>query len=231
MATALAEAERESAGVAEVEGPAADEAAAAAEGRMMDGGRGAASLKTCLGSRNFGSMCLGAMKFWQTTKISAETFLACQPGPGLHALDSPGTGRLGCLNSLEQLLEHPHQGIIVLTSEHLSDKVTPLAQKLRRQLQTLKHEFVLRERILHPRGSDVRRSVVQDEIGLPVVQVRTEELATLGSGNVGDKGGYVLKGFDRVEIDSDDEGAFRHVLFGDLQPSSGRGTEIDTAFG
>jgi len=33
------------------------------------------SLKTCLASRNFGSMCLGARKPWQTTKISAETLL------------------------------------------------------------------------------------------------------------------------------------------------------------
>ena len=35
----------------------------------------ARSLKTCFGSRNFGSICFGARKSRQTTKISAETFL------------------------------------------------------------------------------------------------------------------------------------------------------------
>lgn len=79
MATALADAERERAGVAVVEGPAVDDDAAA-EGRIMVGGRGAASLKTCFGSRNLGSICFGAMKFWHTTKISAETFLTRQLG-------------------------------------------------------------------------------------------------------------------------------------------------------
>ena len=33
------------------------------------------SLKTCWGSRNLGSTCLGARKSRQTTKISAETLL------------------------------------------------------------------------------------------------------------------------------------------------------------
>lgn len=39
------------------------------------GGRVETSLKTCLGSRNLGSICCGAKNPVQTTKISAETFL------------------------------------------------------------------------------------------------------------------------------------------------------------
>jgi len=41
----------------------------------MEVGKDETSLKTCLGSRNLGSICFGAMKSRQTTKISAETFL------------------------------------------------------------------------------------------------------------------------------------------------------------
>ena len=44
-------------------------------GKVMEVGSGAISLKTCFGSRNFGSMCFGARNSLQTTKISAETFL------------------------------------------------------------------------------------------------------------------------------------------------------------
>lgn len=61
-----------------MDGPASEEAVA--EGRIILGGRGAASLKTCFGSRNLGSICFGAMKPWQTTKISAETFLLISLG-------------------------------------------------------------------------------------------------------------------------------------------------------
>jgi len=51
-------------------------------GAVMDAGRGAMSLKTCLGSRNFGSICFGAINSRQTTKISADTFLVqCQQLP------------------------------------------------------------------------------------------------------------------------------------------------------
>lgn len=47
----------------------------ASVGSVIDVGRDAMSLKTCLGSRNLGSMCFGAIKSRQTTKISAETLL------------------------------------------------------------------------------------------------------------------------------------------------------------
>ena len=38
-------------------------------------------------------------------------------------------------------------------------------------------------------------------------------------------------GLDGVQVDTDDEGAFRHVLFGYLEPTTGSGTQVDTAFG
>lgn len=99
-------------------------------------------------------------------------------------MDIPGTGRLRSFHTLEQLSKHPHQGIIILTSKHLGHEMPSLPQKLSRQLQRLEHQLILRKGILHPCGTDVGRTVMQDEIGFPVVQVRSNHLSTLRRGNV-----------------------------------------------
>jgi hypothetical protein len=62
------------------------------------------------------------------------------------------------------------------------------------------------------------------------MQMRSEDLSTLRGSNVGDEGRDVRKGFDGVEIDTDDEGAFWHILLSDLEPTARGSTEIDTAF-
>lgn len=111
----------------------------AAGASVMEVGRGATSLKTCFGSRNFGSICFGAIKPWQTTKISADTLLARQYISSERVRDSPRTGRLGRFDGLEQLSEDPHQAVVVLTPEDLGDKVSTFHQKFGGKLQRLQH--------------------------------------------------------------------------------------------
>ena len=56
------------------------------------------------------------------------------------------------------------------------------------------------------------------------------ELSTaLRGSDIGDKGDDVWKGSDRIQVDADNEATSRHVLLGDLKPSSRSGAEVDHA--
>lgn len=41
---------------------------------------------------------------------------------------------------------------------------------------------------------------------------------------------YIRDRLDRVQIDTDEEGLLRAVFFGNLEPTTGSGTEIDDDF-
>lgn len=61
------------------------------------------------------------------------------------------------------------------------------------------------------------------------MHVLTQSLSTVRGGDVGDKGCDMRKGLDGVKVDTDDERAFRHVLFSYLKPTTRSSTQIDTA--
>ena len=144
--------------------------------------------------------------------------------------DSPRTGRLGRFHGLEQLSEDPHQAVVVLTPEDLGDKVSTFDQELGGKLQRLQNQLVLGESVLNPSGTDVGSTIVEHQVGFPVMKMRAEDVATLRGGDIGDESRDMRQRFDRVKVDTDDQRALGHVLLGDLQPSTGRGTEIDCTF-
>lgn len=51
----------------------------------------------------------------------------------------------------------------------------------------------------------------------------------MSGGDIGDEGCDMRKGLDGVKVDTDDERAFRHVLFSYLKPTTRSSTQIDTA--
>jgi len=145
-------------------------------------------------------------------------------------VDSPRRWRLRRFDALEQLPKHPHQAVIILTSEHFGNEAPSLHQEVRGQSQTLQDQFILRESILYPSRTNVRCSIMQDQIRLPIVQMSSELGPTLRSGDIRYEGNDVWKGFDRIEVDTDDEAALWHVLLGYLKPTSWSCTEVDNAF-
>jgi hypothetical protein len=71
---------------------------------------------------------------------------------------------------------------------------------------------------------------VHDQIGLPVVHVLLELGSTVRGGDIRDKSDDMRQRLDRVKVDTDDETALGHVLFGHLQPTSRGRTKIDGTF-
>ena len=71
---------------------------------------------------------------------------------------------------------------------------------------------------------------MEHQVGFPVMKMRAEDVATLRGGDIGDEGRDMRQRFDGVKIDTDDQRALGHVLFRDLQPSTGGCTEIYRTF-
>lgn len=133
-------------------------------GSVIDVGRDAMSLKTCFGSRNLGSMCFGAIKSRQTTKISAETLLQKGQIPRRGSVVShiPRRRRFRCFYRLEKLTKDPEQTVIILTSENLGNKTSALGQKFCGKFQTLQNQLVLSEGILDPCTTNVGSTVMKN---------------------------------------------------------------------
>lgn len=144
--------------------------------------------------------------------------------------DSPRRRWFCRFDILEQLVEDPHKRVVILTPEHFRDECSSLDQEFRRKLQTLQHQLVLSESILNPSGTDIRRTIVQHDIGFPVVHVLLELGSAVRCRNIGDKGCDMGQGSDGIQIDTDNQRSLWHVLFGDLKPTSRRSTQIDCTF-
>jgi len=141
--------------------------------------------------------------------------------------DVTGRGRLGLFDLLEELFEDPLELLTVLGAEDLGDEVSVGREELGRELQGSQHKLVLRESILNPGSTDVGRTVVDDSVGLPCLEVATNGRAALVGGNVALEGDCFRDGLDWRKIDTNDQTLDRHGLGGDLHPRTGRGTQID----
>lgn len=97
-------------------------------------------------------------------------------------------------------------------------KGSSLNQKLSRQLQRVEHQLGLVERILHPGGTDVGRTVVQHAVGLPCLEMAADGGAALFRRDVALEGDDLGDGLDGREVDTDDQAVGRHGLGGDLAP-------------
>lgn len=116
--------------------------------------------------------------------------------------DIPRRWRLRRLDLSEKLVEHPDEVVIVRAPEDLRDECPALDEELRRELHTHEHELGLAVRVLDPGGTDVRRTVVQHDVRLPVLELAADEVATLGGGDVGGEGDDVGDGLDGYQIDT-----------------------------
>lgn len=96
------------------------------------------------------------------------------------------TRRLGLcrVHLLEQLLQHPNEGVVVLRTEHLGDEPASLAQELRRQFQGAKREAGLLVGVVQPILSHVGCAVVEDDVGLPRLEFLRQRHPALFGGDV-----------------------------------------------
>jgi len=68
------------------------------------------------------------------------------------------------------LIENPHQVVIVLTPENFGHKGTPFDEEIDREFEGHKDELRLRVRILNPRDTNVGSTIVEYNVGLPVLE-------------------------------------------------------------
>ena len=116
--------------------------------------------------------------------------------------DAPRRGRLRCLHTLEQLIEHPDQVVVVRGPEDLGHEGPSLDQELGCQFQTHEHKLRLRVRVLHPGSTDVGSTIVQYDVGLPVLEFAAEESATLWGRDIACKGDNARNGLDWHQVNT-----------------------------
>ena len=166
--------------------------------------------------------------------------------------------RLGRLDFGEELVEDPEERVVVLGAEDLGAEGAAGAQELDGELERREDELDLGEGVLDPGGSDVGRTVVEDaagggdesvsgrgrkegsqsegkgdaHVGLPVLHLGAESTPARLGRDVLDERDAARDGLDGDEVDADDDRVLlRHLLGGDLKPSSGRGAQVDDALG
>ena len=88
--------------------------------------------------------------------------------------DTPRGRWLRCLDLPEKLVEHPDEVVVVCASEDLRDERPALDEKLRSELHAHEHELRLAVRVLDPGGTDVRCTIMQHDIGLPVLELAAD---------------------------------------------------------
>ncbi len=101
------------------------------------------------------------------------------------------------------------------------DESSSLDQELGGQLQRVQGQLGLVVRILHPGGTDVGGTVVEDAVGLPGLEVGADGGAALLGGDVALEGDDLGDGLDRGEIDADDDAVPGHGLGANLTPGLG----------
>ena len=115
---------------------------------------------------------------------------------------APGRRRLRSLNLPEQLIEHPDQVVVVCASEHFRDKCASFDEELHGQFQAHEHEFGLAVRILNPSRSDIRSTVVENDVGLPVFYFGTDEISALRGSDIRSECRNSRDGLDWNKIDT-----------------------------
>ena len=108
----------------------------------------------------------------------------------------PRGRRLGSLDLGEKLVEHPHEVVVVGTSENLGHESPALHKKLDSQLQAHKHDLRLTVCVLNPGCSDIWSTVMKYHIRLPVLELSSNEVPALRGRDVGGKGRYARNRFD-----------------------------------
>jgi hypothetical protein len=88
-------------------------------------------------------------------------------------------------------------------------------------------QLVLTESILNPGSTNVGSTVVNNSVGLPSLEMSTNDGASLVGGNIALESDCFWDGLDGGQINTNDQRLDGHGLCGDLQPTTGGGTQID----
>ena len=114
----------------------------------------------------------------------------------------PRRRRLRSLDLAEELGEHPDEVVVVRLTEDLGDEGASLGEKFDGEFEGHEHECALRVRGLDPCRSDIGSTVVQDDIGLPVLQLVADQVATVRGGDVGSEGDNTGDGLYGYQVDT-----------------------------
>jgi hypothetical protein len=96
----------------------------------------------------------------------------------------PRRRRLSGFYFAEQLIEHPDKIVVIHAPENLGDKCPTLDKELDSEFQAHKYELRLAVGILNPSSTDVRCTIMEDDVGFPIFEFVPDEVATLRCRNI-----------------------------------------------
>ena len=133
----------------------------------------------------------------------------------------------GCKGRVAYLLEHEVETLGVLRAEHLGDEPPVGEQQLAGKLARLQRQKVLVERILRVGTTDVRGSVVDDNLTLLLVEHGFDLVTCLVGGDITGDELAALERCDLHQIDTNNSRPSRHLLRRHLRPRTRRRAQID----
>ena len=145
--------------------------------------------------------------------------------------DVTGSRRLVCLDFREELIEDPEEIVVILGAEDLGDVPATWPEDLACESETGEHKLGLDECIPDPIGTDIRGTVIQDNVD-HMIEFIPDAVFDDGATfrvfrDVLCHGDDVFDWSDGNKIETHDDRSDRHVFRGHLKPGTRRRTEID----
>jgi len=88
------------------------------------------------------------------------------------------------------LVKNPNKVIIVNAAEDFGDECAPFEQKLDSELETHENQLGLCIGVLNPGSADIRRTIMQHDIGLPVFQFVSQKITAVWCSDISSEGHY-----------------------------------------
>ena len=82
-----------------------------------------------------------------------------------------GRSRLGGVDAFEELVEDPHERLVVLGAEHLGDEGAALHQELGGELEGVEREEGLLVGVVGPALAHVGGAVVENDVAFPALRM------------------------------------------------------------
>ena len=120
----------------------------------------------------------------------------------MNACHVPRRGRLGSFDFAEKLGEDPDEVVVVDGAEDFGNKGAALCEELDGEFEGHEHELALGVRVLDPGRTDVRRTVVQDDVCLPVLELVPDEVPAVRGGDICGEGDNAGDGLDGYQVNT-----------------------------
>ena len=130
------------------------------------------------------------------------------------------SGRLWLIwfNFCEKLVCHIHQRVIILGPENLCNKGSSSSEGFGGDLQSVEGELDLVVGIHLPVRSDIGRTIIQNHVGLEMLQLLLYQSHAPLRRNICLECYATLDSWNRIQVDTNLDGSYRHIFRTHLKP-------------